>query len=161
QIPENSCASLVCENGYKIVLLFQKPLIVNQYEKERLVLLDRSPQASTELVPVLVTLRSTSQFWKIGHGRELGIIIRVKQRAVVLVAAGAGALLSLCGASSKCWIDVVGRYPDFLHHIGTGVNRRIRSVGVVIAPVIGNQAVACGIDLADRSPAEILYRRIE
>src|SRR5438093_787562 len=109
QITENSGASLLGENGYKIVLLFQKPLIVNKYEKERLVLFDRSTQTSTELVPVLVTLRSARQFWKIGHSRELGIVIRVKQRAVVLVAPGARSHLYLGGASSKRRIDVVGR----------------------------------------------------
>ena len=149
------------QNCHQVILLFQKPLIIDQDEKERLVLFDRPAQTSAELVTVLIALRSARQILKIGQSCELRIVIRVKQSAVVFVAAGASSHLHLCGASSKRGIDVVGRYPDFLHHVGTRVDSRIRSVGVVIAPVIRNQTVACGVDLTDRSPAEILYRRIK
>ena len=153
--------SRISQNCHKIVLLFQKSLIVDQDKKERLILFDRPTQASTELVAILIALRSARQILKIGHSRELRVVIRVKQRAVVLVAAGARPQLHLCGASPERRIDVVCRYSDFLHHVGTRVYSRIRSVGVVVAPIICHQAVACSVDLTDRSTTEILYRRIE
>src|SRR5256712_14093660 len=113
---------------HQVILLFQEPLIIDQDEKERLVLFDRPAQTSTELVTVLIALRSARQILKIGQSCELRIVIRVKQSAVVVVASGASSHLYLCGASSKRGIDVVGGCADFLHHGVGRVRRPGRSV---------------------------------
>ena len=161
EIPEKSSASRLRQNGRQIVLLFQKSLIIDKDEEESLILHDRSAQAAAELISILETLRSAGKLLEPWLSRELRVVVRVEQGAVVFVAAGARSHLHLRGSAPERRINIVRGDADFFDHVGTGVDGRVSSVGVVISPVVGNQAVARGVHLADGGSTEVLHGRVK
>src|SRR5262249_53258103 len=135
------------------VALGEESLAVEEKEEKGLVLLDRSTDASTELITVVVILIRALEVVVPRVRIQRRITIDPEQASVKLVCSGARGHLDLAGAASHLGIGGCNDNAHFVHEIGADVGGR-RGARVV-TPVTDGNTVASGVQLGQAAAGEV------
>ena len=131
----------------------QVSLFVHQDEEEGFVLDDRTAEAASKLIPVLVVLGDAIEIVKPIAGVERRVSICPKHAAAELVGSRAGHHLHLSGTAAHLGIDRGGDDAHFFDQIGTGVGGR--ECAMVVAPVGDHETVSCRVHRAQASAGKV------
>src|SRR5262249_24854014 len=132
QIAEDALARRTREHSRDHILLLYISLLVDEYEKERLVLLDRSTEAATELIPIAVRLAGTDDILKPSLCGQCRVLVRIEEPSMKVIASGAGLHLHLSRTASRRGIDTIDDDLHFFDEVGAGENGGVRAVPVVV-----------------------------
>src|SRR5439155_10247718 len=135
------------ENCGNDVLLFNVALLIEENEKESLVLLDRSAQAAAELISVVERLLSADEILEPALRGKRRVSVRIKHSSMKVVTAGTGLHFHLARTASGCCIDAVDDDLHFFDKIGTREHGRICAVPIVVSPVHRGETISRGVHL--------------